>query len=87
MLIFLFFYRAQSFYFATNKIFQLLIAYVCTELKLLNNFSNPVRLLIKELLIKNIYVYTPPHLTLKGLSTWPPTTILGNTFLSTVPGR
>jgi len=40
--------RAESFYLR-QIIFVLLYDYICTEMKLLNNFSNPVQLLIKKI--------------------------------------
>jgi len=38
--------------------------YICTELKLLNHFSNTVQVLIKELLIKKIVYF---YIILKAL--------------------
>ena len=38
--------------FSRNNIFAVVSAYICRELKLLDNFSNRVLLLINELLIK-----------------------------------
>jgi len=58
--------------FATNKNFCVAYAYICTELKLLNHFSNPVQLLIKGLLIKKLCMSascrTCATLALKGLA-------------------